>query len=47
MGQDAIRDAGVVLARVGKARSRPEELRVSLWAQQLNTPYSVSFKRLE
>ena len=24
-----------------------EELRVSLWAQQLKTPYPVSFKRLE
>jgi ATP-dependent helicase HrpA len=24
-----------------------EELRVSLWAQQLKTPYPVSFKRVE
>ncbi len=24
-----------------------EELRVSLWAQQLKTPYPISFKRLE
>ena len=24
-----------------------EELRVSLWARQLKTPYPISFKRLE
>ncbi len=34
-------------ARLEEFRWMLEELRVSLWAQQLKTPYPVSFKRIE
>jgi len=43
--QDRLR--GVNDPRVEEFRWMLEELRVSLWAQQLKTPYPVSFKRLE
>jgi ATP-dependent helicase HrpA len=43
--QDRLR--GVSDPRVEEFRWMQEELRVSLWAQQLKTPYPVSFKRLE
>jgi ATP-dependent helicase HrpA len=33
--------------RLEELRWMLEELRVSLWAQQLKTPYPISFKRLE
>jgi ATP-dependent helicase HrpA len=32
--------------RIDEFRWMLEELRVSLWAQQLKTPYPISFKRL-
>ncbi|UCD70363.1 MAG: DUF3418 domain-containing protein [Betaproteobacteria bacterium] len=38
---------GVSDPKVEAFRWMCEELRVSLWAQQLKTPYPVSFKRLE
>jgi ATP-dependent helicase HrpA len=44
---DADRARGVYDERVEAFRWMLEELRVSLWAQQLKTPYPVSFKRLE
>jgi ATP-dependent helicase HrpA len=43
--QDRLR--GVSDPAVREFRWMLEELRVSLWAQQLKTPYPVSFKRLE
>ncbi|UCH47518.1 MAG: ATP-dependent RNA helicase HrpA [Betaproteobacteria bacterium] len=43
--QDRLR--GVSDPKVEDFRWMLEELRVSLWAQQLKTPYPVSFKRLE
>jgi ATP-dependent helicase HrpA len=43
--QDRLR--GVRDPKVEEFRWMLEELRVSLWAQQLKTPYPVSFKRLE
>jgi ATP-dependent helicase HrpA len=43
--QDRLR--GVSDPKVEAFRWMCEELRVSLWAQQLKTPYPVSFKRLE
>jgi ATP-dependent helicase HrpA len=43
--QDRLR--GVSEPKVEDFRWMLEELRVSLWAQQLKTPYHVSFKRLE
>ena len=43
--QDRLR--GVRDPKVEAFRWMLEELRVSLWAQQLKTPYPVSFKRLE
>jgi ATP-dependent helicase HrpA len=44
MSSDAQR--GVFDTRIEEFRWMLEELRVSLWAQQLKTPYAVSFKRL-
>jgi ATP-dependent helicase HrpA len=38
---------GIHDARLEEFRWMLEELRVSLWAQQLKTPFPVSFKRLE
>jgi ATP-dependent helicase HrpA len=43
--QDRLR--GVRDPKVDEFRWMLEELRVSLWAQQLKTPYPVSFKRLD
>ena len=43
----ADRARGVHDSRLEEFRWMLEELRVSLWAQQLKTPYPVSFKRLE
>jgi len=43
----ADRQRGVVDPKLEEFRWLLEELRVSLWAQQLKTPYPVSFKRLE
>jgi ATP-dependent helicase HrpA len=43
----ADRKRGVHHPRLDEFRWMLEELRVSLWAQQLKTPYPVSFKRLE
>jgi ATP-dependent helicase HrpA len=43
--QDRLR--GVSDPKVEEFRWMLEELRVSLWAQQLKTPFPVSFKRLE
>ncbi|HEY7760726.1 MAG TPA: ATP-dependent RNA helicase HrpA [Burkholderiales bacterium] len=43
----ADRKRGVHDPRLEEFRWMLEELRVSLWAQQLKTPYPVSFKRLE
>jgi len=43
----ADRQRGVFDPRLDEFRWTLEELRVSLWAQQLKTPYPVSFKRLE
>ncbi len=39
--------AGVVDARLYELRWQLEELRVSLYAQELKTPYPVSYKRIE
>jgi hypothetical protein len=39
--------AGATDARLDDFRWRIEELRVSLYAQELKTPYPVSFKRLD
>jgi ATP-dependent helicase HrpA len=44
MAADAQR--GVFDPRIDEFRWMLEELRVSLWAQQLKTPYPISFKRL-
>jgi ATP-dependent helicase HrpA len=41
------RARGVRSPRLEELRWMLEELRVSLWAQQLKTPYPVSFKRVE
>jgi ATP-dependent helicase HrpA len=41
------RQRGVYDARLEEFRWMLEELRVSLWAQQLKTPHPVSFKRIE
>ena len=43
----ADRARGVRDPRLEEMRWMLEELRVSLWAQQLKTPYPVSFKRVE
>jgi len=43
----ADRETGVFNLKLDEFRWMLEELRVSLWAQQLKTPYPVSFKRLE
>ena len=43
----AARASGVYDPRLEDFRWTLEELRVSLWAQQLKTPFPVSFKRLE
>ncbi|MEO8009993.1 MAG: DUF3418 domain-containing protein, partial [Betaproteobacteria bacterium] len=43
----ADRARGVRSPKLEDMRWMLEELRVSLWAQQLKTPYPVSFKRLE
>jgi ATP-dependent RNA helicase HrpA len=43
----ANRASGLYDPRLEEFRWMLEELRVSLWAQQLRTPYPVSFKRLE
>jgi ATP-dependent helicase HrpA len=43
----ADRQRGAWDPRLEEFRWMLEELRVSLWAQQLKTPYPVSFKRLE
>ena len=37
---------GGASARLDEFRWMLEELRVSLWAQQLKTPYPIYFKRL-
>ena len=42
-----LRRAGTADARLEDFRWRIEELRVSLYAQELKTPYPVSFKRLD
>jgi ATP-dependent helicase HrpA len=44
---DENRIRGIHDPRVEEFRWMLEELRVSLWAQQLKTPFPVSFKRLE
>ena len=41
------RKAGVADPRLDEFRWHLEELRVSLFAQELKTPYPVSYKRLE
>ena len=41
------RASGLFEPRLDEFRWMLEELRVSLWAQQLKTPYPVSFKRVE
>jgi ATP-dependent helicase HrpA len=43
----ADRSRGVRNPKVEEMRWMLEELRVSLWAQQLKTPYPVSFRRVE
>jgi ATP-dependent helicase HrpA len=45
--RDADRARGVRNPRLEEFRWMLEELRVSVWAQQLKTPYPISFKRLE
>ena len=45
--RDADRARGIRDPKLEEFRWMLEELRVSLWAQQLKTPYPVSFKRLE
>ena len=45
--RDADRARGIRNPKLEEFRWMLEELRVSLWAQQLKTPYPVSFKRLE
>ena len=45
LGRDRAR--GVLEPKVEEFRWLLEELRVSLWAQQLKTPLPISFKRLE
>jgi ATP-dependent helicase HrpA len=44
---DRQRRAGTVDPRLEEFRWQIEELRVSLFAQELKTPYPVSYKRLE
>lgn len=44
---DVDRARGVRNPKLEEFRWMQEELRVSLWAQQLKTPYPVSFKRVE
>jgi len=44
---EALRRAGVRDPRIEEFRWHLEELRVSLFAQELKTPYPVSYKRLE
>jgi ATP-dependent helicase HrpA len=44
---DTDRARGIRNPRLEEFRWMLEELRVSLWAQQLKTPYPISFKRLE
>jgi ATP-dependent helicase HrpA len=44
---DVDRARGVRNPKLEEFRWMLEELRVSLWAQQLKTPYPVSFKRVE
>jgi ATP-dependent helicase HrpA len=39
--------AGTVDERLHEMRWQLEELRVSLYAQELKTPYPISYKRLE
>jgi ATP-dependent helicase HrpA len=43
----ADRERGIRNPKLEELRWMLEELRVSLWAQQIKTPYPVSFKRLE
>ena len=43
----ADRESGAFNPKLDEFRWMLEELRVSLWAQQLKTPYPVSFKRVE
>jgi len=43
----ADRSRGLRNPKVEEMRWMLEELRVSLWAQQLKTPYPVSFRRIE
>ena len=43
----ADRKRGAHNAKLDEVRWMLEELRVSLWAQQLKTPYPISFKRLD
>ena len=45
--RDADRARGIRDPKLEEFRWMLEELRVSLWAQQLKTPYPISFKRLE
>jgi ATP-dependent helicase HrpA len=45
--QEALRKAGLRDPRPEEFRWHLEELRVSLFAQELKTPYPVSYKRLE
>ncbi len=47
MRLDQQRKAGTVDPRLAEFRWHIEELRVSLYAQELKTPYPVSYKRLE
>jgi len=42
-----LRKAGETDPRLEDFRWRIEELRVSLYAQELKTPYPVSYKRLD
>ena len=44
---DTDRARGIRNPKLEEFRWMLEELRVSLWAQQLKTPYPISFKRLE
>jgi ATP-dependent helicase HrpA len=45
--RDKLKKAGAEDARLDAFRWHIEELRVSLYAQELKTPYAVSYKRLE
>jgi ATP-dependent helicase HrpA len=44
---EKLKKAGVVDPRLDEFRWHIEELRVSLFAQELKTPYPISFKRLD